>query len=769
MWRQPYRKKGLLIAILSACLPAAIIGVILYMLGTQQIEKEAQKTYRNQVAYATERINQNLVHLETIMAQWSFNLNLGSAYSELDIYKDYKSTRSIYQALTWIKASDPLIEEVHLYLDKQQVVIKESSGINPIKNEQELNTYRGLASYQRDVYWTKSDVLPLMNPDKSAPYALIVRLPGGLVETEAALIIEVSAKQLNKLIAELDVEGAGSTLLMQQDGDVISLGGHALSKPTDLDKALMKSITHHQNLEKTSSIESWNKDTYSVSYGGMNRVGNTWTFAVATPLSQMTKSVQTLSRFIILTGCFGIILALILSWYSFRHMYNPVRRLMQQLLPGRVSTSSDEFVTIADEWKNLSRESQILQERVDRQLPSLRESFLLQLMQGHLSFLSEAELAGRMEQFGWDVQEREFAVIAVKLHGLYRSEGKFSPGDEQLVTFAAVNITQELAEAMNLDANTINLQDLTLGLLVGRTERTSQLEEMRANLFHFAEALALTLNNLLHVEVTVCVGASTQELHKLSLYFENARNALNHRTLGDEQQVLDVNDIMPGGHDAIAYPFDVEAAILKALRSGQNLELDELLNGFLAQLKARTTKELDVRQGLLQLFGNMQNTIMLSGFSPLAFNDGIDIWRQMSELKEPEAILLWMKKHIVTPYVNRLHRTQDMQLRQLVENVLSTIHANYAKDISLEGCADLHGTYAKKLSIGFKQITGLTFIDYVTQYRLNKAKQLLLETDEKINDIAGSVGYQAPYFNRLFKKYEGITPGQYREQAEQDA
>jgi YesN/AraC family two-component response regulator len=221
------------------------------------------------------------------------------------------------------------------------------------------------------------------------------------------------------------------------------------------------------------------------------------------------------------------------------------------------------------------------------------------------------------------------------------------------------------------------------------------------------------------------------------------------------------------GHDAIMYPFEEESLLLKALRSGNEEELTQRLDEFLRLLKNQTVIELGVRQGLLQLFSNMLNTIMISGYNPLALNEGLDMWEQLAEVREPEAVLAWMKQYIIEPYVSRLHSTQDMQLKQLVENVLQTIHTNYAKDISLEGCADLHGTYSKKLSLGFKQVTGQTFIDYLTQFRLNQAKKLLVETDEKINDIAMQVGYQPPYFNRLFKKYEGITPGQYREKADQ--
>lgn len=756
--RKPYyRRKEFIIAMISACLPAAIIGIILYVLSTQQIEKEAQKSHQNQVGYAIERINENLTHLETIMAQWSFNLNLGSSYADLDVYQDFKSTRSIFQALTWIKSSDPLIGEVTLYLDKQKLLIKENTGITVIKTPEELQMYHALASYQRDLYWSNQ----LTNQNGMAPYSLIVRIPGGLVQTEAALIIEINAKKLNALISELDAEGTGATVFLQQDGDIISLGQSSIERPTDLDKRLLNSVSDHL-IESPSSIHIWNGEVYSVSVGQMKRIGNLWTIASATPLEQMTKPVQRLSRIIMITGCLGILLALLLSWYSYQQMYNPIQRLIQQLIPGRSSAEHDEFDYIADEWKHLSRESQILQERLDQHLPSLRENFLLQLLQGNLSFLSEEEMLEQVEQLGWEVRDSVYATLALQIHGIYRLEGKFSPGDEQLVAFAAMNIVQEMMKNKGMDGDTINFHDLTVGMLIRLPKGP---EGMTLSLFHFAEELANTLNSLLKIEVTVCVGAKTEELRKLSHLFTDARNALAYRKHGEARQILDVEDMIPGGHDAIAYPFEEETAILKALRSGQEEELNTLLDQFLSLLKVKSATELDVRHALLQLYGNMQNTIMLSGYNPLQLNEGVDMWEQLATKREPEAIVSWLKQSIVAPYIKRLHSTHDLQVKRLVEEVLSTIHTQFNKDISLEYCADLHGTYSKKLSLGFKQVTGQTFIDYLTHYRLTQAKKLLLETDEKINDIAVKVGYQPPYFNRLFKKNEGITPGQYREKA----
>lgn len=65
----------------------------------------------------------------------------------------------------------------------------------------------------------------------------------------------------------------------------------------------------------------------------------------------------------------------------------------------------------------------------------------------------------------------------------------------------------------------------------------------------------------------------------------------------------------------------------------------------------------------------------------------------------------------------------------------------------------------------FKEQTGFTFSEYVTRSRLQKAKELLLQTRLTIADISEQVGYQtSKYFIKLFKEYEGTSPNQYRKQ-----
>jgi len=64
----------------------------------------------------------------------------------------------------------------------------------------------------------------------------------------------------------------------------------------------------------------------------------------------------------------------------------------------------------------------------------------------------------------------------------------------------------------------------------------------------------------------------------------------------------------------------------------------------------------------------------------------------------------------------------------------------------------------------FKSMTGLTLSEYIMETRINKAKELLTETNDKINEISKKIGIQSPvYFARCFRKYTDLSPQEYRE------
>ena len=101
---------------------------------------------------------------------------------------------------------------------------------------------------------------------------------------------------------------------------------------------------------------------------------------------------------------------------------------------------------------------------------------------------------------------------------------------------------------------------------------------------------------------------------------------------------------------------------------------------------------------------------------------------------------------------------------RLVAQAQVYIQENYQKDLSLDEVSrrmDLSPYYFSKL---FKEETGNNFVEYVTDLRMQKAKELLAEDGKSMKEICISVGYGDPnYFSRIFKKNTGVTPTEYRE------
>jgi len=100
----------------------------------------------------------------------------------------------------------------------------------------------------------------------------------------------------------------------------------------------------------------------------------------------------------------------------------------------------------------------------------------------------------------------------------------------------------------------------------------------------------------------------------------------------------------------------------------------------------------------------------------------------------------------------------------ILGQVMQYIDENYAKeDLSLNMLAAHVNFSPNHLSMIFSQQTGQTFIKYLTNYRMNKAKELLRCTGKRSSAICAEVGYKDPhYFSYLFKKTQGMTPTQYR-------
>ncbi|AJS57231.1 AraC family transcriptional regulator [Paenibacillus sp. IHBB 10380] len=100
--------------------------------------------------------------------------------------------------------------------------------------------------------------------------------------------------------------------------------------------------------------------------------------------------------------------------------------------------------------------------------------------------------------------------------------------------------------------------------------------------------------------------------------------------------------------------------------------------------------------------------------------------------------------------------------KRVIEEAIAYINGHYMNPITLDELAELHAMSTKRFSYFFHKYTGFRPIDYVVNYRMERASDLLKAGNFPIRDIAVSVGYANPlYFSRLFKKKFGVSPSAY--------
>ncbi|GIP35017.1 helix-turn-helix domain-containing protein [Paenibacillus sp. J2TS4] len=751
-----FYRKSLIILLLVTSIPTALLAIATYYVGTKQIEQEVHRAHEFRLETMADKLQEQLLQLEKMSTMWTFFPILQGNLGEMTIEsfkKEIVFTHDLAKMLLIMGDSNPLIREVRLYLPDSGLYISplKANVAVPINNPEELEFFRSLYIKEMPQYWTVAQgYLSLIRlvPDK-APYGYFLTI----IDEEA----------MNQLI-QTEHDSQATAFMLKGNGDWLDpeYAKEAEYRPFEY---MLRQQVNEQNRESGSFYTKWNGEKYTVSFGTIPRTG--WIYVSATSLSNLTQPVVYTSRILLAVGGLGMVVAICLSWFASLKLYQPIVRLMQLFRSSRndaADATKDEIEFIEREWQFLNSESKLLHERMEQNLVNLREIFLFQLLHDHLNHLTEDELRRRMEQYGWDTEGKVFQLLVVRLLGFSKLLDRFDEGDEQLVTFAASNVIAELATGRFEQAEIVNEQELSVSILVVMPEELEP-EETRQQLYEFGDSLIQSLSAILRMNVLVGLASQTSSISELPEAYREVNLSFGFRNVQEMNQILDLEQM--GGHPQVSlYPFALEKEWVRSVRSGERDEAVNLLRRFVEELTTNGEKEIVVRQGMNQLLGVLLHHILLSGFSPQGLYSSPNLYDELNKLREPDEMLAWFKEKLemyMDTMTETMSQVQDQWMKETVDKVIAWMAEEYAQDISLESYSDRFGISIYKLSSGFKEVTGVNFIDYLTRLRLDKSKELLLTTNDKVNDIAYRVGYQPSYYYRVFKKHEGLTPTKYRE------
>ncbi|WP_216775204.1 response regulator [Metabacillus halosaccharovorans] len=260
---------------------------------------------------------------------------------------------------------------------------------------------------------------------------------------------------------------------------------------------------------------------------------------------------------------------------------------------------------------------------------------------------------------------------------------------------------------------------------------------------HHVKADALTLARFLcqsQPTATIGIGLPNSELSKLSISYQQALLASTQLT---------AKGSVPYGFPLLKENEDntirkLEKAILEAITTGRLEQATDYFTLYYEHLSKQEKSIQYLREWALQVKHSLEDKgVSLRETNVLEADTKTDFI---------ELIRYFTEKMILQGEGN-----------DPISKAKTYIHDHYRESFSLDDVADyveLTPTYFTKL---FKDQTQQTFIDYVTDYRIEKSKELLRQTNLSLKEIAYKVGYKDPnYYSRVFKKWTNLSPKQFR-------
>lgn len=396
------------------------------------------------------------------------------------------------------------------------------------------------------------------------------------------------------------------------------------------------------------------------------------------------------------------------------------------------------------------RERQLNQMRrqLDHAMPLMRQKFLNQLLKREMG---EAEIEDTLRFMGMLLSGESYTVCLIDFE---LDDG--AARDWALTEYVALDIIR--AEAKT-DAVAFELNGGGAALIY--CARTVFKEKERAFVVQLIEAIRAELYEQLDLATTAAIGESVDRLCELPRSYQSARQALRSRVMLGRYNTYDADERLT---EARFYPFDDASALLEKLKRGTRAEMEEGIRAYFRKLSmAGGLSEENLRVLTIDLLNGAFKLMAGAGRAdPERLDEAYRRALTAQSLVDCQEIVL---ENLVSAH-RQLEEVRLSSGNQLIEGACAYIEHHYADaEMSLNAAAAHVFVSPTYLSILFKKKLGVTFIDYLINLRMEKAKALLRDTGKRTYEIAAETGYSDPqYFSSCFKKYTGLTPTEYRAQ-----
>jgi two-component system response regulator YesN len=385
----------------------------------------------------------------------------------------------------------------------------------------------------------------------------------------------------------------------------------------------------------------------------------------------------------------------------------------------------------------------------------MKESFLGQLISREYAH-TEEETSKRLQQFGIQADKGCYVVACIEIDQVDRKWSK--AGDRLLMKYAVTNV---LNEAMEESGNHLIFNGPE-GRIVCLVRHQGEHKDEVPSLEGYKK-LCFLIKKYLKFTITVGVGRSKDGFKGIASSYGEALEALQNKFVLGHDRVIAYGEQLPNIGNQPFYPTEVNEELLVLLRMNSWDQIERKLDEVFQTIRERRLS-IDYIYVICMGLVSVNLSYFEESGHPIedCFGDHFFPYNEIRKFESAEMTFDWIKELFLKAVTyNSKHR--NTRSSKIAKAAKAYIEQHYADPgLQLEKIAQHVFINASYLRAVFKKEIGITVSDYLTQYRMQQAKELLGRNNVRLTDIAERVGYNdSGYFSKSFKKFYGYSPSEY--------
>lgn len=572
-----------------------------------------------------------------------------------------------------------------------------------------------------------------------------------IIQGNSEILVYLSFPE-NTLSPRLDnYDGEAFAILKEENVVALKTNMEGEAINSLLDKTTIDLIRTKEDANRYSRIE---KSDYFIHFIRSKvlpgKLG--WYYIYITPKNVVNKEIRELIVNSVMVQIVLLTLGMGLALFIAKKMYKPIRNTLNVFSSFSESGTEDELTFIQETASRINTANERLKEIIQNNRLPLKHKFLRDLLYG---LIPTDEIQEKIQEYELDFLTGRLNVVIFEFANLRELDENFSREAVLTIESEVLSIIQEqLKQEMKCEIFELDYKRFIAIIMEIDADKTKS-----------------TLNNVVasieasfEIVLMAVVGELSTSVKEIEKSFNSALGLLEYRYALGKKAVITAEDLRDIKDENYYYPLDLERDLISYVIRGKRHEVDTILTRVLDEnLKERKLGSEVLSQFIFAMVSTVNRIVQqMNKKVQEIFEQGSMLYLELKMCEDHEELKEKVLQIFDTLLVIAETDSQKMS-RTAAEHLLEFIHNNYNKDISLLNIAEYFSLTPAYVSTLFKSATGENFKDYLNIYRVKKAKEILDQNkDIRMKDLAELVGCNSMNtFFRIFKKYEGLAPGQY--------